>query len=345
MSSPALRRWSITAVSFAAAIGASVYVVASTWPTGGVARLPIAVHGVALLAALLELLARGIKLQLSGRALGVHISLGTSLRTILGGDFAAAITPARSGSEPARFLVLSEAGVKPAPAIIVLFAELVLEMFSLALVAFALALLFRDSGPAIGSVLGLVGGYAVFVIGGGAAAAALARRRSSGPPPRWALRVGLNAARWRAVQRALRQLRSSLSAVRGADRGLLALAYLASVVHVALRLAVLPALVLMVAPHVHPAPLLLWPLALFYGGIVAPAPGGGGFIEVAFRGVLHGAIPAALFAPALIWWRFYTFYLYVLLGALATGRTALRALREGDDEADAEDERAGRQAA
>ena len=101
----------------------------------------------------------------------------------------------------------------------------------------------------------------------------------------------------------------------------------------------------MVAPQVHPAPLLLWPLALFYGGIVAPAPGGGGFIEVAFRGVLHGAIPAALFAPALIWWRFYTFYLYVLLGALATGRTALRALREGDDEADAEDERAGRQAA
>jgi uncharacterized membrane protein YbhN (UPF0104 family) len=218
-------------------------------------------------------------------------------------------------------------------------------MFSLAIVAAVLAVVFRDAGRALGGVLGLVAGYAAFVIGGGAAAAALARRRSSGPPPRWALSVGLNAARWRAVQRALRQLRSSVSAVRDADRATLALALLASVVHVALRLAVLPALVLFVAPDVRLAPLLLWPLALFYGAIVAPAPGGGGFVEVAFRGLLGGTIPAAVFAPALLWWRFYTFYLYVLLGAVAAGRTALRALREGDDEADAEDEREERNVA
>jgi hypothetical protein len=31
---------------------------------------------------------------------------------------------------------------------------------------------------------------------------------------------------------------------------------------------------------------------------------------------------------ALVWWRFYTFYLYVVLGALAAGSTVLRALRE-----------------
>jgi uncharacterized membrane protein YbhN (UPF0104 family) len=78
---------------------------------GGVAPLPLAAHGAALLAALLELGARGVKLELSARALGVRLSLGTALRTILGGDFAAAITPARTGSEPARFLVLSEAGI------------------------------------------------------------------------------------------------------------------------------------------------------------------------------------------------------------------------------------------
>jgi hypothetical protein len=30
---------------------------------------------------------------------------------------------------------------------------------------------------------------------------------------------------------------------------------------------------------------------------------------------------------ALIWWRFYTFYLYIVLGALAAGNTVLRALR------------------
>ena len=63
----------------------------------------------------------------------------------------------------------------------------------------------------------------------------------------------------------------------------------------------------------------------------APAPGGG-FIEVAFRAALGGTIPAAIFAASLIWWRFYTFYLYILLGALAAGRTALRALRGNDEE-------------
>ena len=31
---------------------------------------------------------------------------------------------------------------------------------------------------------------------------------------------------------------------------------------------------------------------------------------------------------ALVWWRFYTFYLYVVFGALAAGRTVMRALRD-----------------
>ena len=38
------------------------------------------------------------------------------------------------------------------------------------------------------------------------------------------------------------------------------------------------------------APLVLWPLALFYGGVVVPAPGGGGFIEGAFAATLSGII-------------------------------------------------------
>jgi hypothetical protein len=75
------------------------------------------------------------------------------------------------------------------------------------------------------------------------------------------------------------------------------------------------------------APLVLWPLALSYGAAVAPAPGGGGVVEAAFGATLAGAIPATIFGASLIWWRVYTFYAYVLLGGVATGRTALRALR------------------
>jgi hypothetical protein len=68
-------------------------------------------------------------------------------------------------------------------------------------------------------------------------------------------------------------------------------------------------------------------LALFYGGVVVPAPGGGGFIEGAFAATLSSAIPAGIFAASLLWWRFYTFYLYLLVGGVAAGDAALRALR------------------
>jgi len=75
------------------------------------------------------------------------------------------------------------------------------------------------------------------------------------------------------------------------------------------------------------APLALWPLGFLYGAAVVPAPGGGGAVELAFSAALRGVIGPRLFAPALLWWRFYTFYIYILLGALAAGRTAMRALR------------------
>ena len=74
------------------------------------------------------------------------------------------------------------------------------------------------------------------------------------------------------------------------------------------------------------APLVLWPLALFYGGVVVPAPGGGGFIEGAFGATLKTAIPSGMFAASLLWWRFYTFYIYVIVGAVAAGDVALRAI-------------------
>jgi hypothetical protein len=32
-----------------------------------------------------------------------------------------------------------------------------------------------------------------------------------------------------------------------------------------------------------------------------------------------------------VWWRFYTFYIYILLGAIAAGNTVLRAVRKTED--------------
>jgi hypothetical protein len=46
---------------------------------------------------------------------------------------------------------------------------------------------------------------------------------------------------------------------------------------------------------------------------------------------LKNVIGMRLFAPSLLWWRFYTFYIYIVLGALAAGRTAVRALKKRDE--------------
>ena len=133
------------------------------------------------------------------------------------------------------------------------------------------------------------------------------------------------------MKRALRKLRATVDSVDRIHRGSAVGAFLASFVHVAIRLTVLPALVLTSVASAPLAPLALWPLGFLYGAAVVPAPGGGGAVEVAFRAALGHAIPGQLFAAALIWWRFYTFYIYILLGAVAAGSTVLRAVRKTED--------------
>ena len=332
-------RWLITILSFALMTGASVWVVGTHWPATGMPTLAWSAHAAALLAVTLEVGTRAFKIQASAHAVGLRLRFGAAVRVCLGGDFAASITPARSGAEPARFLVLAESGMPSAGRVLVLFLELFLEMGSLALVCLVLALLFRGRGASIGGLLGLIGGYSAAVLGAGAIALALARRNANGPPPEWARRLGMHAGRWRSVQRTLRQLRTSLSSLRTANRWLMLCAFGGSVVHVLFKVATLPLLVYL-GDRSFPvtmdslAPLVLWPLALFYGGVVVPAPGGGGFIEGAFAATLMDAIPTNIFAASLIWWRFYTFYLYILVGGLAAGDAALRAIRrQGADSA------------
>jgi uncharacterized protein (TIRG00374 family) len=324
-------RWLLTALSFAATLGVSFYMIAGWSQQGASLSLPPQAHLLALAAVVIEVLARALQRILSARAAGIRLSLGTAVRTCLGGDFAAAITPARSGAEPARFFVLSEAGLASSSALVILYAELFLEVFSLAAVVIAVAVVFRDAGAVMVTLVSIVGGYAAIVLGVGGTALFLSRRNASGPPPRWARRLRLNAGRWRTIQRALRKLRSTVDSVEKVDMRAAVGAFLASVVHVGIRLTVLPALVLTSGVLVPLAPLALWPLGFLYGAAVVPAPGGGGAVEMAFRAALGGAIPGQLFAAALVWWRFYTFYIYILLGAIAAGSTVLRAIRKAED--------------
>ncbi|MDB4887822.1 MAG: putative rane protein [Gemmatimonadetes bacterium] len=324
-------RWLITALSFIATIGVSIYMVVGWSQQGMSLLLPPQAHLLALAAVAIEVTARALKIRWSARAVGIDLPFRTAVRTCLGGDFGAAITPARSGAEPARFFILSEAGLPSAGVLVILYAELFLEVFSLATVVAVVAIIFRHAGAVVITLTSIVGGYAAVVLGVGASALYLSRRNASGPPPRWARRLRLDAGRWRTVQRALRKLRSTIDSVEHVDPRAAISALLASVVHVGIRLGVLPALVLTSAASVPLAPLALWPLGFLYGAAVVPAPGGGGAVEMAFRAALGSAIPASLFAAALVWWRFYTFYIYILLGAIAAGSTVMRAVRKTEE--------------
>jgi uncharacterized membrane protein YbhN (UPF0104 family) len=173
--------------------------------------------------------------------------------------------------------------------------------------------------------------YAAFVLGITIGAIVLSRREVRDSPPRWARRLWLGGKRWVIIQGWLEKVRTTVDSVKHIDARWAAGAFVMSVAHVSMRLCVLPALVLGAGASAPLAPLALWPLGFLYGAAVVPAPGGGGAVELAFRAALAGVIGTSLFAAALLWWRFYTFYLYIILGAIVAGDTALRALRKTEE--------------
>jgi len=326
-----LKRWIFTALSFCAVIGVSVYAVRSG-PQGVDLAIPLRAHLLAFAAFVAEVLARSLKLTWSAKAVGARLPLSTSLRTSLGGDFGASITPARMGAEPARFLILAEAGTPAADAMVILYTELFFEAISLAIVVAAVAVIFHASGRAFAAMLGVVGGYALFVVGLGVLGFILSRRNVRDEPPTWAQRVRLHGRRWAIVQRWFERVRTTVDAFKEMRFGWASLSLLASITHVAARFTILPAIVYSTTTTPVPlSPLVIWPLGIIYGAGVVPAPGGGGAVELAFRAALGSVIPAHAFASALVWWRFYTFYLYIVLGGLVAGNTALRAVRKAED--------------
>src|SRR3954470_21818669 len=102
------KRWAVTVASFLAVIGVSAFFIIRWWRAGSAIGLPLEAHLLAMAAVAVEILTRSLKITWSAKAAHIELSFTTALRTTLAGDFGASITPARSGAEPARFLVLAE---------------------------------------------------------------------------------------------------------------------------------------------------------------------------------------------------------------------------------------------
>lgn len=320
-------RWIIVAVSFAAMIGISAYVVRGAMHKyGTLPMIPWWAHALAFGFVLLEALSRSIKIQWGAHALNIPMGYGLAVRTSLGGDFLSCLTPSRSGAEPARFIVLAESGMPTASILLVLFLELLMEAVTFAFIGIIAWFVFDGSGAVLGMMTTIIVGYVALLFGIGAFGLLLTQRNTKGPPPKWTKSIGLNAGHWRGIQRSLRHLRTSLQAIKHAKLGKLTQSFLASLVHVCAKLAVLPVIVWSIDNSAELSNMVLYPLILFYGATVAPAPGGGGAVEFGFKHFFDGILAPPVMASALIWWRFYTLYMYIFLGALAGGATVMRAV-------------------
>src|SRR5437867_11101947 len=136
------------------------------------------------------------------------------------------------GAEPARYLILAEAGIPATDAMLILYAELFFEMISLSVVLVAMTLLFRASGSAFLALVGIVGGSAAFVLGLGAIGLFVSRRNVGDEPPPWARRLRLHGRRWEIVQRWVERMRVTVGAFRHMRLGWASLSLLASITHV-----------------------------------------------------------------------------------------------------------------
>ena len=252
---------------------------------------------------------RGARFVILGTAMGVLIPISAATLAHIAADGAGAVTPARSGSDPAKALILSRRGVRGGHIGALLVGEAVSEAAVLPLCTAVLALtldvpLTAMTGPLAWSLVSLT----LVTL-----AVRLAPSRDS-RAPRLLARLRISEERWERITTVAADFREAAGALRRMSRGHLALLGLATVGHISARLLTLPALVGPTATLANPEPLVAWPFFLLYGGALIPAPGGAGLIEAGFAATVGGHVPDEQLGPLAFWWRFYTFHLMAIAG-------------------------------
>src|SRR5256885_6791810 len=84
-------------------------------------------HLLALALLALDCLVRAWRIQLAAWTAGARLSFGDAFRLNLYGEAASQLTPNRLGGEPARFLGLAEAGLRPVTALVAIGVEVACE--------------------------------------------------------------------------------------------------------------------------------------------------------------------------------------------------------------------------
>lgn len=266
-------------------------------------------HAFALTATLCDLLLRGQRTRVLAGVAGHNLSFFQSLLVQLLGEGASAVTPARLGGDPAKLLVMSRNDIPIPRAAVVIAGEGLSESLIVTLVALGV-FVFLPALRAAGLAL-LV--YPATILTGLAFAIAGAHRMRRALV-RW-LPISLDAKR--RVVRAAHAFVRQLDVLTVASRTAVVVITACTILHIATRASVLGLLIPEFAGRADAGALAVWPLALQYGAVAIPLPSGGGGVEAGLAFALRDIVPAAALLPALVWWRFYTFYLGAIFGLAA----------------------------
>ncbi len=266
-------------------------------------------HLLSLALLAIDCVVRAWRIQLAVWTAGGRLSFHHAFRLNLYGEAASQLTPNRLGGEPARFLGLNEARVRPVTGIVAIGVEVAAEWPVFLIAGAALFAYYvpdwRDAarewlhrhraGELVTvEIIALIGLLTIYL---------LQRLTRSGM----------------IRHRVRRQWRVAWAHVRRAPRWALAVAALLTVISLAARALILPALAWGLKGHPPFSEMFFGALALLHAPLVVPLPSGGGGLEVAF---LNGF--AGDFGPhqvtMLLLWRFYTAVLLTVLGVYALVR-------------------------
>jgi uncharacterized membrane protein YbhN (UPF0104 family) len=253
---------------------------------------------------------RAWRIQLAAWTAGGRLSFNDAFRLNLYGEAASQLTPNRLGGEPARFLGLTEAGLRPVTAIVAIGVEVAAEWP-----------VFLLAGAAL---------FAHYVPDWRDAARSWLHRHRAGDLVTIeivALVVLITVYLLQRLARAgfvrhrvRRQWRVALAHVRRAPRWALGAGALLTAVSIAARTLILPALAWGMKDAPPFADMFYGALALLHAPLVVPLPSGGGGIEVVFLNGFAGDFGDRQ-VTLLLLWRFYTAGLLTALGVYALVRS------------------------
>src|SRR2546428_8180887 len=260
-------------------------------------------HVLALGLLALDCLVRAWRIQLAVWTAGGRLGFEEAVRLNLYGEAASTLTPNRLGGEPARFLGLNEARVRPVTSLVAIGVEVAAEWPVFMLLGGALIAYYVPDWQTearhwlrrhrAGEVVP-VGLIALLVLGG----IYLLQRL---------VRSGMIRHRVR------RQWRVAWAHVRRAPWWLLGAGALLTVVSIAARALILPALV-WGEPHRPPfGQMFFGALTLIHAPLLLPLPSGGGGVEVAFLSGFAGDFGARQLTILLLW-RFFNALLLTIPG-------------------------------